>query len=98
MPNGTEYVDWKTFNNHVDDSKEGYERLGSIEAEVMGDSDAGRPSLRMELSAKVEQATKELRKTRNSVWISLIILILGMAIKAIIDHNATQEMIKALLK
>jgi hypothetical protein len=58
MPNGNEYVDWDYMREHEVKTADGFARLERLEAEVLGDERAGRASLRVELSARLNKIYK----------------------------------------
>jgi len=64
----SEFVDWPTYDTHLEDAKEGYERLDRLDAEVLGDKQTGRPSLRQELIGKLNQS--------RNVQIAILVAIL----------------------
>ena len=61
MPNGRDFVDWDSYNEHLDDAKKGFSALEKVNSELFGDVQAGRKSLRQEF---IEEITKNRRQTR----------------------------------
>jgi hypothetical protein len=66
------YVDWDTYAAHLQEAKGGFERLDKLDAEVLGDNKTGRPSLRMELSNKLDQS--------RNIQAAILVIILGRVV------------------
>ena len=96
MPNGNIPVTWDQFQKHLDEAVEGFERLGSLEAEIKGDPLTGRLSLRGEVKREIQNVvaefTLEQKKTRRAIVTSVSITILTLIAKAIIDWTIFDRM------
>jgi len=88
MAGYTGFVTKNEFENHLEDIKRGYERLNSVEEELLGNSDTGRKSLRMEFTGLIEKLTasfiSEQKKTRITIIVSIILALVGLFIDRII--------------
>lgn len=73
--NGDSPVTWDKYNEHLEDVKEGYARLGRLEAEVMGDLESGRPSLRHELGARIDKTNTILKAIGIPIIIAIVVKI-----------------------
>jgi len=72
MGNG-EYVTWSQYDKHLEETKDGYERLSRVEAEVLGDGQSQRPSLRVELSGKIDKTNKLITRIGYPILIALVV-------------------------
>lgn len=79
MPNGSDYVTWTAFREHEEKSDGGFDRLARLEAEVMGDQETKRPSLRVEF-------IREITKTRKTITWLFVGVILELAAKWIWEY------------
>ena len=77
MANGDDIpVRWGEFRRHEEEAKHGYERISTLEAEVMGDDKTGRPSLRIELMSMIQTQNEKTRNTIKAIGIPMIVAIL----------------------
>jgi hypothetical protein len=92
VANGTDYVDWDTWKEHVDEAKHGFTRIEKLEAEVMGDKMTGRASLRDDTAKEIQRAittsTRESKKTRLTIILSVSALLIGLIIRAVFEYQA----------
>ena len=74
MANGTEYVNWTAFNDHVKDSNNGFSRLSTVETKVDNLEEG---------QHEMKQAIQELQKTvwRASGMAIAAIAIIELALK-----------------
>jgi hypothetical protein len=72
-----QYATKKEFEIHIREAEEseynGFRRLERLEAEVIGDEQSGRKSLRMEF-------TEEQRKTRSAILVAILLMVVGFAV------------------
>jgi len=61
------------LSDHLVEAEEGFSRLASVEAELMGDERTGRPSLRSELTGQMNF----IKRIAITILVALIIGILG---------------------
>lgn len=91
-----EYITKEEFDNHLQDTARGWERLeavetntSSLEEEVLGNEQTGRKSLRMEFTHLIEKLTSnfisEQKKTRITVIVAMIIAVIGIIVERVIN-------------
>lgn len=87
----------REFDWHVTESKDGYKRLDMVEqgvtrleAEVIGDSDTKRPSLRSELTEQMTDM-KVITVRIGLALLAALLSILGVLIFDRINHPATRQ-------
>lgn len=84
MANGDDIpVTWGEFRRHEDEAKHGYERISTLEAEVMGDEKTKRPSLRVELTNMVQTQGEKTRNTIRAVGIPLLVAFIAAVVMAL---------------
>lgn len=82
------YVDWKYMREHEKQTREGFQRLDRIEAEMFGDDQSGRRSLREEFMLRIDQSdqsrTEQTKSLRRAMWGAATTVLAGLILHGLL--------------